>query len=279
MRLAPRFAMPVIIDQLRDAIEQTKSVVEALDRHFIHPELVEIKGKLFFRHKKQNDLLLSQLKCIRAVSSLNACIVLLEHGFVQEIGTLCRCIDDFYQDVLFLASPLGESGPSEQQKRLVEEFFQEEFDNIDNPLRSTQVRNRVPRSKVLAGIARMLGQPLNPNDAQEIQRTLQQGFSGYVHGAYVHIMEIYGGSRENLHYHMKGLSGTPRISEWIDAFSNYVYRTMIAVEVVAMRCEDAAATKAIQTARMSLEEVTGLGKGDPNEMLGRLKSRKLEEET
>ncbi len=265
--------MPATIDQLRQAIAQTQSVVEALDQHFTPPKLVEVKGMPFFRHKSQNDLLLSQLKCIRAVSSLNACVVLLEHGYVQEIGTLCRCIDDFFQDVLFLASPLGASGPSEQQNRLVEEFFQEEFDNIDNPLRSTQIRKRVPRSKVLAGIARMQGQPLNPSDAQEIQRTLQKGFSGYVHGAYVHIMEIYGGSRENLHYHMQGLTGTPRISEWIDAFSNYVYRTMIAVEVVAKRCENASAVNAIKTARISLEKATGLGEGDPNEILTGLKNR------
>lgn len=271
--------MPVTIDQLRQAIAQTQSVVESLDRHFTRPELVVVKGKPFFRHKSQNDLLLSQLKCIRAVSSLNACIVLLEHGYVQEIGTLCRCIDDFNQDVLFLSSPLGESGPSEQQKRLVEEFFQEEFDNIDNPFRSTQERNRVPRSKVLAGIARMSGQPLNPSDAQEMHRTLQQGFSGYVHGAYVHIMEIYGGSRENLHYHMRGLTGTPRIAEWIDALSNCVYRTMIAVEVVAKRCDDAPAAQAIQTVRISLEEATGLGKGDPKEMLERLKGRYYEGQT
>lgn len=265
--------MPVTIDQLRQAIAHTQSVVESLNRHFTCPELMVVKGNPFFRHKSQSDLLLSQLKCIRAVSSLNACIILLEHGYVQEIGTLCRCIDDFCQDVLFLSSPLGESGPSEQQKRLVEEFFQEEFENVDNPFRSTQERNRVPRPKILAGITRMSGQPLNPSDAQELHRTLQQGFSGYVHGAYVHIMEIYGGSRDNLHYHMGGLTGTPRIPEWIDALSNYVYRAMIAVEIVSKRCDDAPAANAIQMARISLEGATGLGKGDPNKILQQLKGR------
>lgn len=265
--------MPVTIDQLRQAIAQTQQVVESLERHFSRPDLVAIRGKPFFRHRSQNDLLLSQLKCVRAVSSLNACIVLLEHGYVQEIGTLCRCIDDFNQDVLFLGTPLGEAGPSEQQTRLVREFFQEEFDNIDNPLRSTQERNRVPRSKVLAGIARMSGQPLNPSDAQEMHRTVQQAFSGYVHGAYVHIMESYGGSRENLHYHMRGMSGTARIPEWTEALSFYVYRTMIAVEVVAKRCSDASAAQEIRSARLSLESATGIGMGDPNDILEQLKSK------
>lgn len=267
--------MPATVEQLRHVIAQIQQVVEKLESHFPKPDLMALGGKPSFRHKceSQNDLLLSQLKCIRAVSSLNACVVLLEHGYVQEIGALCRCIDDFNQDVFFLASPLGKYGLSEHQMRVVKDFFQEEFDNIDNPFCSTQKRNSVPRSKVLAGIARIQGQPLNPSDAQEMHRTLQQSFSGYVHGAYNHIMEIYGGSRENLYYHMRGLSGTQRIPEWTEALTNNVYRTMIAVEVVAKRCNDAASTEAIRSARVTFEEAMDIGQGDPNEMLVRLKGR------
>lgn len=99
--------MLVTIDQLRQSLTQTQQVVESIERHFPRPALGAIGGEPLFRHKNQNDLLLSQLKCVRAVSSLNACIVLLDHGYVQEIGTLCRCIDDFYQDVLFLALSLS----------------------------------------------------------------------------------------------------------------------------------------------------------------------------
>lgn len=250
--------MPVTIDQIRKVVSRAQDVVESLNRHFQPPELVKVDGKPFFRHSNKNDLLLSQLKCIRAISSLHACILLLENGYVQEVGTLCRCIDDFNQEVLFLATPLGDNGPSEQQRRLVNEFFQEEFDNTSDPFGSAQQRNRVPRSKVLAGISRIFGQPINPNDIQELHRTLQQGFSGYVHGAYVHIMEIFGGQHGNLHYHMQGLNGTPRIPEWTEALSNYVYRTMCAVEVVSKRCQDSAAVQAIQTARHVMEEAMGM---------------------
>jgi len=266
--------MPANIDQLRDAVGVAQLVIERLERHFPAPALVEIGGRPLFRHTQQDDLLLSHLKCVRAVSSLNACLLLLEHGYVQEIGTLCRCVDDFSQDVLFLATPLGDDGkPSEQQKRLVEEFFQEEFDQIESPLRSTQARNRVPRSKVLAGIARMSGQPLNPNDSQELHRTIQQAFSGYVHGAYVHIMEMFGGRRGHLKYYMQGFAGTPRVEEWTEALSSYVYRTLCAVEVVARRCTDAEAEREIRGAREALGAHMGGGNGDPVRAFERLKSR------
>jgi hypothetical protein len=265
--------MSVTIDQLTKAIAQTQEVLESLERHFPRPELVESGGRQLFRHREKNDLLLSQLKCVRAVSSLNACVILLQHGYVQEIGALCRCIDEFNQDVFFLGTPLGEDGPSEQQKCLTQEFFQEEFDKIDSPFRSSQQRTRVPRKKVLAGIARVSGQPLNPSDTQEMHRTVHNAFSGYVHGAYVHIMESYGGGPGNLHYHMCGLSGTPRIPEWTKALLNYVYRTMHSVEVVAKRCDDAAAVQAIQSARFSLETDTGVGLDDPKEILEKMKRK------
>ena len=264
--------MAITISRLRTAITQTQEVVEFLDRHFPRPEFVKIEGNTCFRHREKTDLLLSQLKCIRAVSSLNASVVLLENGYVQEVGTLCRCIDEFNQDVFFLGSPLGEGGPSEQQERLVQEFFQEEFDNIDSPFLSTQQRNRVPRQKVLAGIARVSAQPLNPSDTQEMHRTMHNAFSGYVHGAYVHIMESYGGNPGSMKYHMEGLSNTPRIQEWTNALLNYVYRTMLTVELVAKRCADEKAVQSIRSARFSLEADTGAGMDNPNEMLKKMKS-------
>ncbi|WP_462325857.1 hypothetical protein [Desulfoplanes sp.] len=195
----------------------------------------------------------------------------MENGYIQEVGALCRCIDEFNQDIFFLGSPLGESGPSEQQKRLVQEFFQEEFDKIESPFLSTQQRNRVPRQKVLAGIARVSGQPTNPSDSQEMQRTIHNVFSGYFHGAYVHIMESYGGSLGNTKYHIQGLSNTVRIPEWTNTLLYYVYHTMIAVEIVAKRCDDKDSVNKIRSARFSLESTTGVGMDDPNEMLKKMK--------
>lgn len=264
--------MSVTIEQLERLVQQTEDAVIKLERHFAPPDLVDIGGKPFFRHARKNDLLMSYLKCVRAVSSLNASLVLLRHGYIQEIGTLCRCIDDYCQDILFIGSPLGEDGkPSEQQRRLVEEFFQEEFDDLDNPLCSRQIRNRVPRSKVHAGIARMTGNPINPSDLQDMYRSLHKAFSGYVHGAYVHIMEIYGGKRKDLRYHMRGLQGTPRIPEWTETLSIYAYRTLIAVEVVARRCNDTEVQCELSVIGQEFENDTGIGGGDPDALLKRLK--------
>jgi hypothetical protein len=132
--------MTVLIEHLDEAVAAAESVVMKLERHFEPPTFVQIHGTLCFRHTKHDDLLIAHLKCVRSVSSLNACLLLLRHGYVQEIGVLCRCDEDNNQDVTFLATPLGKDGtPSENQQRLVREFFQEEFDAAD-PLLSMQKR-------------------------------------------------------------------------------------------------------------------------------------------
>lgn len=265
--------MPISIEQIVEAISELDNGIGILNAHFGPPDFLEMNGVPAFRYAQENDLLLSYLKCVRAVSSLNASIVLLYHGYVQEIGTLCRCIDDFNQDVLFLATPLGEDGYSKQQIRLVEEFFQEEFDNIIDPMRSTQARDRVPRAKILAGIARIKGQPINPSDAKELQRTLQQGFSGYVHGAYVHIMEMYGGKNsDDLHFHTRGLVGTIRIQEWTEPLASRVFQTMVAVLIVAKRCSNEMVVAQLDGAMRHFSETTGVGQGDPDHLLDILKS-------
>lgn len=267
--------MAASVEQLAEFISQFECLVHRLSRHFERPTFVEVNGHPEFRHMERNDLLLSFLKCVRAASSLNASVVLLRSGYVQEVGALCRCVDEFCEDVLFLATPLGENGTySTDQNRLVEEFYQEEFPEDPGPLMQPQARNRVPRDKVRAGIARIDGMPINRHDATQLHRALGRTFSGYVHGAYVHIMEMYGGpSLEQCRYHTSGMLGTPRIEQHTDLLANYVYRFAISAEVVARRCEDGEVITELEAARLRFEQATGFGAGDANALLDKAKRR------
>jgi hypothetical protein len=181
------------------------------------------------RHENLTESLVCYLKGVKAVSTLNACVVLLRQGFTQEIGALCRMVDDFFNEILFLLVPQGENGFSPDQVKFLEAFFQEELD-ADNLLRSTQKRDTVSARTIHASIGRLAEGELNPSDTQELFRTTHQALSGYVHGAYPHIMEMFGG--EPAHFHMGGMLGTPRIDEWRGQLIGYVQRlTMITVLV------------------------------------------------
>jgi hypothetical protein len=265
--------MPLTRKLLHQTLQRAQEATQTLGRHFDEPEYIEVGPGKQFRHAQQTDLLQSWLKCIRAVSTLNASAILLEKGFFQEIGALCRGVDEFTQDVLFLATPLGEEGLSKQQTQLVEEFFQEEFSDLEDPVTSINARNRVPRKKILAGIGRIQGNPLNPSDSQALQESLYKAFSGYVHGAYVHIMEMYGGQEGNLHFHMRGVDSAQRYQEWLNWIASCLFRTLIAISVVARRCEDGDVTDMIESEIKSFSATMGSDDEEPRSMLARLKAR------
>lgn len=189
-----------------------------------------------FRHKTLTESLACYLKGIKTISTLNACVVLLRYGYTQEIGALCRMADDFCNEILFLLTPQGDSGNfSNNQIRFLENFYQEEFDKPSDPLNSTQKRRTVPVRKIHSSFGKLATGELNPSDAQELLRTTHQAFSGYVHGAYTHIMEMCGGNPP--HFHVSGMLGTPRIDEWRGQLIGYIQRLIIASVFVAHKLD------------------------------------------
>jgi hypothetical protein len=234
-----RFAQVLDIDEvgvsLHSVLEETVSGLEGcvqdLSREFEPPRLNS--KEMVFRHTNKHDLLASFLKAVRLVSLLNATLVLLREGYVQEIYALCRFMDEALQDIIFLSSPLGEQGEgSKDQIRFINEFFQEEFDDPEKAPVSAK-RDRVPRKKISAALSKREFLDINPSDMQSTQRTLLQTFSGFVHGAYPHIMELYGGMPPK--YHTSGMIGTPRIRECESQLVNNVFRSLIAAEMIAAR--------------------------------------------
>ena len=186
-----------------------------------------------FRHETLTESLACYLKGIKCISTLNASIVLLRHGYTQEVGALCRMVDDFCNEIFFLLLPQGNDGFSGDQIRFLENFFQEEFDKPADPLGSVQKRDTVAVKKIHATFGKLAAGELNPSDAQELLRTVHQAFSGYVHGAYPHIMEMYGGNPPQ--FHVTGMLDTPRIPEWRGQVIGYVQRLIIASVFVARK--------------------------------------------
>lgn len=186
-----------------------------------------------FRHATVTESLVCYLKGVKAVSTLQACVLLLRRGHAQEVGALCRMVDDLCNEIFFLLIPQGEGGFSDDQLRFLENFFQEEFEKPGDPLRSPQRRDTVPVKKIHATFGKLSKGELNPSDAQELLRTVHQAFSGYVHGAYPHIMEMYGGDPPR--FHMSGMLGSPRIDEWRGQLVGYAQRLIIGTVFVARK--------------------------------------------
>jgi hypothetical protein len=207
-----------------------------LGRHFPPPESADVHGGKAYRHRPEHRTpeLLCYLKAVKLCSTLYGAGALAHNGLPQECYALCRIAEEMGEDILFMIKPRGEDGVlSPLQQRFVQEFYQEEFDNPD-PLQATQRRDRVQRRKLQAAILGDGGGVLDPHTALETANTLHKTFSGFVHGAYEHIMDMCGDDPPR--YFIDGMQGTPRIEEMRRTLPNYVYRGALSVEAVARIC-------------------------------------------
>lgn len=214
-----------IEDYLTHTLKQLETIYSAMDSAAGPVMFRDIGPHRQFRHGALTESLACYLKGVRAISSLNACVLLLRAGYTQEVGALCRMVDDFCNEIFFLLVPQADGNFSEDQIKFLENFYKEEFERPEDPLGSAQKRNTVPTKKIFATFGKLAESELNPSDAQEALRTVHQAFSGYVHGAYPHIMELYGGNPP--HFHVSGMLNTPRIDEWRNQLVGYVHRLII----------------------------------------------------
>ena len=241
------------------------------------PPPVPIKqGEGFIlRYKKEHHCLELAIvqKLARYISGLNASLLLLESGFMQELGAIFRTLDEFQEDIAFLALPIvGDVEFSDTHKKYLEHFFQEEFDNPNNAILSTQNRDGVPRRKIWAVIANSGKTGLNPHDQKELSRTISQAYSGYVHGASCHICEMVGGNP--LRYFLSGMAGTYRQEEFAYNYWDYAYRGLISVVLSAKALGNVDIVEKGYSFIKYFEETTGdTGSGDPEKLMKKVKRK------
>ena len=113
----------------------------------------------------------------------------------------------------------------------------------------------VPRKKIRAYIAQIEGRGLDPSRGVALGNTISKAYSGYIHGASPHIMEMYGGNPP--HFHVTGMRHTPRFIEHQDDLWNYFYRGICAFGFAAKAFGDEELFASIQKYRDQFAEAAG----------------------
>ena len=189
------------------------------------PEFVTLSFGESYRFKEKDIYNAMIQKLARVQSSVRAALLLLKNGFVQEQSMLHRTIDETNEDIMFLVYAVTNDSITELHKRFLDAFWQEEIDESGKLLESEQKRPMIPRKKIHAYLSEIDGVDVEPPRQKELHRTISKGYSGYIHGASPHIMEMYGGNPP--FFHTKGMLGTPRMKEHSNDLWNYVYRSFI----------------------------------------------------
>ena len=194
------------------------------------PQKVSHADSFVFRYLEKTLHQAMVQKLARVVSGLHAARVLLENGLLQEQAAVQRMLDEFHEDILFLAYAVILNDRTQHHQKYLDAFYQEEFD-APSALESTQKRPMVSREKIRAYVARAELAGTDPSTGVDLSRTIHKGYSGYVHGASPHIMDMYGGNPP--HFHAHGMRGTERQEEHRHDLWNYFFRSIISFGLVA----------------------------------------------
>jgi hypothetical protein len=214
---------------LHTAVDRLCEVLDRLGSSFPPPKLLRHGEGFVERHDavERTNGLVCYLKAVKACSTLNGILTLLDNAQVQEAYALARVVQDQVDDIHFLAIPRGDGGRLDKwQTKAINEFFQEEFEP-DDPVGTSQDRDRVGRPKVRATITNDMADPSTGNATSTL---LYRAFSGYVHGAYVHIMELHDAAGR---YHTQGAAA--HLADAIDYAPNFIYQAILAIEFLIDR--------------------------------------------
>lgn len=188
------------------------------------PEAVPLGQGLVFRYRDRDIHQALIQKLARVVSGLHAARLLMTNGFVQEQAALQRMLDEFNEDIVFLAYGVISGNITDLHREYLAAFYQEEFDNPGSAIASTQNRPMISRQKIRAYLSRIEAKALDPSSRVDVMRTVQKVYSGFVHGASPHIMDMYLGSPPR--WHLRGMLGTIRAGEHREDLWNAFYRSI-----------------------------------------------------
>jgi hypothetical protein len=180
-----------------------------------------------FVYKEVTAKHVAYLKAVRAVSSLHALPVLYERGLLIDGGTIVRCINEALSEIFFVL----ENYPTISSK--VERFI----DHFSSTQASTDEKEAypVPSRKIHSAEARLFEKQLNPSDTNRRIRNVYEIFSGYVHGQYPHIMEVYGG--RPLKFNTSGVLSTEKRRFYAKLIDANIDSTEIAIAFIAFKLD------------------------------------------
>jgi hypothetical protein len=188
------------MDQLyRQALGIMHQTFDILTRKAGKPQRQPMGKGFVYRYKEKSIYQAIVQKLARVLTGLQAISILNRAGLLQEQAALQRILDEFQEDIAFLCFGIIFNDMTELHKEYLAAFYEEEFDDPESAIRSTQKRLMIPRKKIRAFVSKVRGGGYDQSSMIEVGRTISKIYSGYVHGASPHIMELYFGSPPQFH--------------------------------------------------------------------------------
>ena len=200
------------------------------------PKRVPFLDSFVYRYAEKNihQAIVQKLAC--CISSLRAALLLMDHGYVREQAALQRVLDELEEDITFLAFGVINSDITDLHSKYLDAFYEEEFDPANGKHIATGRRTNPRRKEVQAYLAKIYGD--DPHGGSQVIRTISKTYSGFVHAASPHTMDLYIGDPPR--FHTSGVAGTYRHDEHREDLWNNFYRGILAFTYAAKAFGDEA---------------------------------------
>jgi hypothetical protein len=188
-----------------------------------------------FRYAEQTVQQAIVQKLARLISGLHSVHLLLERGLFQEQGMMQRGVDEIEEDICFLALGIINNDITSLHKEYLQYFYAEEFADLTDVVRSRLPRGMVKRDKIRSYVHRSTASGSELERANEVGKTLTKAYSGYIHAASPHIMDMYFIS------HGFDVSGAAKHNRYVSHRTdarNVYYRAIIAMAFSAKAFAD-----------------------------------------
>ena len=220
------------MDQLYDkALDMMAQAFDALSRKVGNPELQSMGGGYVYRYKEKSIYQAIVQKLVRVVTGVQAISLLNKAGLLQEQAALQRTLDEFEEDIAFLCFGIIFGEITDLHKKYLATFYEEEFDDPESAIASTQKRPMILRKKIRAFNSKDRSAGYDQSSTIEVSRTISKAYSGYVHGASPQLMELYYGDPPR--FHLSGGTDSPLYEDHIGDLLNYYYRAILSFAFAA----------------------------------------------
>ena len=209
----------------QQALEIMGQAFDSLSQKVGSPERKSMGDGYVYRYKEKSIYQAIVQKLARLVTGLQAISLLNKAGLLQEQAALQRILDEFEEDIVFLCFGIIFGEITDLHKEYLAAFYEEEFDDPESAIASTQKRLMIPRKKIRAFISRDRGAGYDQSSTIEVGRTISKIYSGYVHGASPQLMELYFGDTPR--FHLSGGTDSPFYGDHVEDLLNYYYRTIL----------------------------------------------------
>lgn len=216
-------------DQFSQTLVVLEQAFRQLETNVPSPIRKRWRDGFVFRYAEQTIHQAVIQKLARTISGLHAVEALLERGLFQEQGMVQRVVDEIEEDVWFLSLAIINNDITERHKQYLAYFYAEEFGDPADIVESHVSRGMVSRDKIRAYVYQHSGD--GAARGNKIGRILTKAYSGFVHAASPHIMDMCFGHAPQ--FDLSGECKTLRRREFERDAMNYFYRGILSMAVAA----------------------------------------------